>query len=165
MERALQVLNDLAKEGVIARYAIAGGVGAMFYMEPFLTHDLDVFVELPVTPGGLVTLAPLYEALKRQGYQPEGECLNIEGIPVQFLPAYNALAEEALAEAREAQYGATAVRVLRPEHLAALMLQTGRGKDRQRLASFAREAEMDAAYLQDVLVRYGLTARWTQWTR
>ena len=98
MEATLKVLNELEREGVIARYAIGGAVGAIFYMEPFLTYDLYVFVLLPQTAGGLLTLAPIYETLKQRGCEEEGECLLIEGMPVQFLPADNALLEEALAE-------------------------------------------------------------------
>src|SRR5207247_6837240 len=126
METTLQVLNDLERAGCVSRYAIGGAMGAMFYVEPVLTFDLDVFVVLPQAGGGLLTLAPLYEALRARGYHEEKECVNIEGVPVQFLPAYNALLEEALAEARETRYEATPTRVLRAEHLLAIALQTGR---------------------------------------
>jgi hypothetical protein len=64
----------------------------------------------------------VYEALRRRGYEEVGECANIEGVPVQFLPAYNALVDDALAEAVETTYEATPARVLRAEHLAAFML-------------------------------------------
>lgn len=163
MEATLKVLNDLEREGVITRYAIGGGVGAIFYMEPFLTFDLDVFVRLRQTPGGVLTLSPIYEALKTRGYETEGECVVIEGIPVQFLPAYNPLVEEALAEAREVRYAGTVTRVLRAEHLVAIMVQTGRDKDRQRFATFMEEAELDEAYLQGVLQRHQLTDRFNAW--
>ena len=163
MEATLKVLNELEREGVIARYAIGGAVGAIFYMEPFLTYDLDVFVLLPQTTGGLLTLAPIYEALKRRGCEEEGECLLIEGMPVQFLPAYNALLEEALTEARETPYAATLTRVLRPEHLAAIMVQTGRDKDRQRFSTFMQEAALDADYLHRLLAHYQLTDRFNTW--
>ena len=163
MEATLQVLNELEREGIITRYAIGGAVGAIFYMEPFLTYDLDIFVTLPPTAGGLLTLAPIYETLRRRGYEEEGECLRIEGIPVQFLPAYNALLEEALAEARETRYAETPTRVLRPEHLAAIMVQTGRDKDRQRFSTFMQEAELDAGYLHGVLARHQLTGRFDAW--
>ena len=163
MEATLRVLNDLEREGVISRYAIGGAVGAIFYMEPFLTYDLDVFVLLPQTAGGLLTLSPIYEALKRRGCVEEGECLLVEGMPVQFLPAYNPLLEEALAESRETRYAETVTRVLRPEHLAAIMVQTGRDKDRQRFSTFMEEAEQDADYLRGVLVRHQLTERFNLW--
>ncbi len=163
MEKALRVLNELEREGVLGRYAIGGAMAATFYVEPVLTFDLDIFVVLPGGTGGLLTLAPLYQALQARGYKAEGECVMIEGIPVQFLPAFNLLLEEALAEAREVSYGGTPTRVLRIEHLAAVAVQTGRAKDRQRVALLAEEAEMDQSKLKDILARHGLEAKWTSW--
>jgi hypothetical protein len=48
VKRVLEVLNELEKEGFFACYAIGGAMGAIFYTEPFLTFDLDVFVVLPL---------------------------------------------------------------------------------------------------------------------
>jgi len=137
-------------------------VGAIFYMEPILTYHLDIFVQLPLGPGGLTTLAPVYEYLRSRGYADEQECIVIEGVPVQILPAYNPLIEEALAEARETLFEQTPTRILRAEHLLAIMLQTGRDKDRQRLAAFVSEATFDERYLTEILERHGLTTRWQQ---
>ncbi|MCX5895492.1 MAG: hypothetical protein NTZ51_06650 [Proteobacteria bacterium] len=36
------MLNTLENEGVLGKYAIAGAMGATFYIEPVLTFDLDV---------------------------------------------------------------------------------------------------------------------------
>lgn len=163
MEATLQVLNDLEREGVLGRYAIGGAVAAIFYMEPFATFDLDVFVVLP-TQGLLVTLEPLYEALKKRGYSVEKECVNIEGVPVQFLPAYNALVEEALDKARSTRLGESATRVLSPEYLVAIMVQTGRPKDRQRLTAFLDQATFDPEVLQAILQRHQLSDRFGSWT-
>ena len=85
-------------------------------------------------------------------------------MPVQFLPAYNSLLEEALAEAREMPYAQTLTRVLGPEHLAAIMVQTGRDKDRQRFSTFMQEAGLDAGTLQSILERHQLTERFNTWT-
>jgi len=163
MERTLQVLNDLVRAGVVSRYAIGGAMGATFYVEPVLTFDLDVFVVLPQTRGGLLTLEPLYEALRARGYREEDECMNIEGVPVQFLPAYNALVEEALSEAGETRYEATPTRVVRPEHLLAIALQTGRDKDRERVRLLREQARLDHNYLKGVLTRHKLDDKWSQW--
>ena len=57
MRRTLELLNELEKQGVSSRYAIGGAMGATFYTEPVLTFDLDIFVVLPRTPGGLLTLS------------------------------------------------------------------------------------------------------------
>jgi len=164
MEKTLQVLNALERDGIITRYAIGGAMGATFYAEPVLTFDLDIFVILPQAAGGLLTLAPLYEALRRQGYAEEGECVDIDGVPVQFLPVYNPLLEEALAEARDTLYAETPTRVLRAEHLVAIAVQTGRPKDRQRVQMLLGQAPLDHKFLRGVLARHGLETQWNQWT-
>jgi hypothetical protein len=164
MEKTLQLLNVLERDGVLRRYAIGGAMGATFYVEPVLTFDLDIFVHLPQTAEGLLTLEPLYEALRARGYTEEGECVNIEGVPVQFLPAHNDLLVEALAEAREALYEQTPTLVLRAEHLAAIALQTGRDKDRERVRLLREQALLDKDYLAGLLARHGLEAKWKQWT-
>ena len=135
MKRTLEVLNELEREGVFTRYAIGGAMAATFYTEPVLTFDLDVFVLLQSSATGLVSLAPIYDALRTRGYKEEQECILIEGVPVQFLPAYNALIEEALAQAREIDYEGVPARVVRAEHLIAICLQTGRAKYSQRLCA------------------------------
>jgi len=165
VKRTLQVLNEMERDGVFTRYAIAGAMAATFYVEPLLTFDLDVFVVLPQAPGGLLTLAPLYDALRARGYsEQENECIRIEGVPVQFLPAYNALLEEALKEAQEIMYEDVPARVLRSEHLLAICLQTGRSKDRERVRILREQAKLDQNFLADVLRRHQLEDKWKLWT-
>jgi hypothetical protein len=164
MKRTLEILFELERAGVVSRHAIGGAMGAAFYVEPFLTFDLDVFVLLPRSAGGLLTLTPLYEALRARGYAEEGEYVSIEGVPVQFLPAYNALLEEALQEAREVPYEDVRARVLRAEHLAAICVQTGRPKDRERARLLREQAALDADYLAAVLARHGLAGKWREWS-
>ena len=165
MKRTLQVLNELERDGVFTRYAIGGAMGATFYVEPLLTFDLDVFVVMPQTTGGLLTLAPLYDALRARGYsEQENECIMIEGVPVQFLPAYNALLEEALKDAQEIMYEDVPARVLRSEHLLAICLQTGRSKDRERARILREQAKLDQNFLAEVLSRHQLEGKWKLWT-
>jgi len=159
MEKTLQALNALEHDGILEKYAIGGAMGATFYIEPVLTFDLDVFAVLP-QKGALLTLEPLYAALRLRGYQAEGECVIIEGVPVQFLPAYNVLLEEALAEAQEIRYENTPARVVRAEHLMAICLQTGRAKDRDRVRLFREEATLDMEYLSGILKRHNLEDAW-----
>ena len=164
MRKALQALNGLVRDGVIGRYAIGGAMGATFYVEPFTTFDLDVFVVLPEADG-LVTLAPLYRELSKRGYSAKDECVMIAGIPVQFLPAGTPLLDEALAQAREVPYEDVTTRVFGPEHLVAVAVQAGRAKDRQRVQMFLDAGVLDRARLDDILKRHGLMEKFSQWTR
>jgi len=163
MEKALGVLNELVRRGIIGRYAIGGAMGALFYTEPFSTFDLDIFVFIRPGDAGLISLSPLYSALSDMGYEPEGECVDIEGIPVQFLVAYNDLAVEALDESVAIKYGDTDTYVLKAEYLVAIALQTGRPKDRERVRLLRDEAPLDQQRLSTILDRFGLRKRWMEW--
>ena len=191
MKRTLKVLNELEAQGVFARYAIGGAMAATFYTEPVLTFDLDVFVLFGSGVGGLVSLSPIYEVLRARGYGEEKEhdvqgcrrvdrrgrvvtrpsnreiasqCVLIEGLPVRFLPAYNSLIEEALTQSREIDYEGVPTRVVRAEHLVAICLQTGRAKDRARVALLREQSHLDLTFLADVLRRYSLEEKWKSWT-
>ena len=163
MKRTLEILNELEREGAFSRYAIGRAMAATFYTEPVLTFDLDVFVVLSRGTGQLISLAPVYEALRARGYGEEKETVMIEGVPVQFLPAYNALVEEALDQAREIDYEGVPARVLRAEHLIAISLQTGRTKDRARVAMLREQASLDLNLLADILKRHQLEEKWKLW--
>lgn len=164
MKRTLQVLNDLERDHVFTRYAIGGAMAATFYVEPLLTFDLDVFVFLPKGGSDLISLAPIYDALRPRGYSEERECVLIEGVPVQFLPAYNSLLEEALTEPIETQYEGVGTRVVSAEYLVAICLQTGRPKDRERVRILHEQTDLDLPRLKEVLARHNLEERWKQWT-
>lgn len=161
MEKIFAVINQMEADGVISRYAIGGAVGAIFWLEPISTRDIDVFVMLPRSPGGaLLTLGPIYEYLLARGYETRDEYLIIEGWPVQFVPPGTPLVEEALAEAVEREVDGLLTRVFTAEHLAAICLQVGRTKDHYRLAKFIEESAVDTAKLDDIIRRHGLLEKW-----
>jgi hypothetical protein len=84
----------------------------------------------------------------------------IAGWPVQFLPAANALVEEALAQAVERDVAGTPVRVFTAEHLAAIALQTGRARDKARLLQFIESGALDPEQFQAIIARHGLAEAW-----
>ena len=89
------VLQQMRDHGLVSAYAIGGATAVLFYAEPTRTYDVDVFVTLPSnTPAAIVSLAPVYAWARTRGIATEGEHLLIEGVPVQLLPAYNALVEK-----------------------------------------------------------------------
>ena len=85
-----------------------------------------------------------------------------EGVPVQFLPVFNALLEESLREAIDVPHEEVTTRVLTAEHLLAVCLQTGRAKDRDRVRLLREEAELAPAYLQTTRERHQLLEKWKQ---
>ncbi|MBE7504153.1 MAG: hypothetical protein HS113_28475 [Verrucomicrobiales bacterium] len=159
MRLALQVINGLEREGLIRRPAIGGAMALLFHDEPVVTFDLDVFCLLPQS-GLLVSLEPVYGSLRARGYQAEAEAVVIGGVPVQFIPAYNELVTEAVEQAEERSFDGVPARVLTVEHLLAIMVQTNRPKDRERLASMAGRVAMDRDRLTAILSRHHLLSAW-----
>ena len=161
MEAALRVLNEMVADGVLVRYAIGGAMGALFYVEPVATYDLDVFVELPAEASrSLAPLERVYAWLRSRSYAIDREHVLVEGMAVQILPAFNGLVEEAVREATSRMVGGVESRVCTAEHLVAILVQTGRPKDRARLALFLEEAVLDPVGLREILARHGLVDRW-----
>jgi hypothetical protein len=158
LEKALKVINDLKKSGLIRAYAIGGGIAATYYIEPILTYDLDIFF-IPQAEG-LDMLSPIYGELKKRGYSLQKELIIIEGIPVQFIPFYNDLVKEAVETARESPYMSVKTRILRPEYLLAIALQTNRSKDRERAVQLMSQAKLDSKLLAGLLKKYGLGERY-----
>jgi hypothetical protein len=155
----------MVRDGVIERYAIGGAVAAIFYVEPINTDDLDIFFRIGHPKDDLAILAPLYDYLSALGYRAQGETIEIEGWPVQFLPVFNPLIEEAVEEAREIKFKRTRTRVMQAEHLVAVMLQTGRLKDYARIMQFIEYEAIDHERLSDILTRHGLMKEWKRFAR
>lgn len=86
--------------------------------------------------------------------------VNMHGVAVQFLPVYNPLNEEAVQQARKFSYQGVQVRVMKPEHLMAIMLQTRRSKDYVRVARFLEAGAFDEETLRQTLDRHDLKKEW-----
>src|SRR5438093_5658477 len=122
---ALRVLNDMKDSGVVEDYAVAGAMAMVFWAEPIPTYDLDVLVFLPADQATIVSLAPLYDWAAGRGYATQAEHVIIEGVPVQFLPAHNSLAEEAIDRAVTLEYEGVPGRVVSPAYFVGLDLARG----------------------------------------
>lgn len=147
----------MVTDGVIENYALGGATAAFFYIEPDFTHDVDIFCVLTGYKADAIDmLGPVYEYLRGNGYKEEGVTVDIEGVAVQFLPVFHPLNEEAVANAREFDYQGIPVRVMSPEHLVAIMLQTGRTKDYVRVARFLEIEAFDINAVHEMLKRHGL---------
>ncbi|HYX29440.1 MAG TPA: hypothetical protein VE863_12820 [Pyrinomonadaceae bacterium] len=151
----------MVTDGVFESYAVAGAIGAMFYVEPFSTEDIDIFVLTP--EDRIVIELPGWEYLKSRGYtEIRKEGIVIEGWPVQFMPVNNALEREAYLNAQPLDFNGVNVRVTLPEHLVAIMLNVGRRKDLARIEMFLDQQEVDLNALDDVVRRHGLYEKWIQ---
>ena len=154
MEKAIKVINEMQALGAIKKYAVGGAVASIFYIEPFLTYDLDIFFVPAEESEGLLALSSVYTYLKGKGYKPEQEHIIIEGIPVQFLPIYNDLIKEAVDNAVRMKYKDTIVNVIGQEYLLAIMVQTLRPKDKQRISKFLDEGNFNETHLEEILNKH-----------
>ena len=156
-------MNRLQTEGRIASYALGGAVAAQAYITPMSTEDVDVFV---VIAGAEATsLAPLrliYADLISRGAKPDREYLEIGGWPVQLLPPAGPLYDAAIAGARTVPLDGQSARIMGPEHLAAIALQTGRGKDLVRLDEFITTGAIDMPLFNILVEQFGLTEKWNR---
>jgi hypothetical protein len=159
MEKALNVIKQMQEHGVIKKYAIGGGIAALFYIEPILTYDIDIFFQPVETDPGLLALSSLYEYLKKRGYSPQKEHIIIEGIPVRFLPVFNELIEDAVNDSQVKKFKNIDINVMKLEYLMAIMLQTNRPKDKERLRIVLKEADLDRDFLGKILDKHNLKER------
>lgn len=163
MERVLQVINRMEANGVIQNYAIGGGIAAVYYIEPYETDDLDIFIPVSavaVGEVGLLSLEPIYSYLRSLGYAAVKEGVLIEDWLVQFIPTFETVQDEALAHARLVKYGETTTKLFSPEYLAAELLRSGRLKDQVRVIALIESGNLDMEVFRDIISRHGLAEKW-----
>ena len=165
MRDTLAILLQLESEGLLAKFAVGGAIAASFYLDAVATEDLDVFAFLRPSPSGLLLLTPLYDRLKELGFGVRNEHVLIHGWPVQILPTYTPLVEDAVLHARPHSVDDLNVPVVGPEYLAAIALQTGRGKDYARVHALLQDAAIDQALLQSLITTHALEDRWAAYVR
>jgi hypothetical protein len=167
MQEVCDVLEQLVRDGALRQYALGGATAAGFHGEPLGTRDIDVFVFIDPPPGALlVSLDPLFSRLAGFGFTEfDEEGLLVHGYPVQFLCASPGLETEAVESAIAAEWDGHRVRVMRPEHLAAIALTVGRPKDRARVVYLASLPGFDPVRFSEILARHGLTQRWIEWAK
>ncbi len=159
--KTISVINQMVTDGIIENYALGGATAVIFYTEPIATEDVDIFVHLK--PGGnpLMEFHPIFDYLKDKGYGMKGEHFYVESFPVQFLPTGKDLLDAAIDEANEFELAKEViVRVMTPEHLVAVMLNTGRLKDYLRIGAFLEHKVVNLEELQNILAKHDLTDKW-----
>jgi hypothetical protein len=144
----------LVSAGLLEDWALGGALAAIYYVEPFTTYDADIFF-IPKDKGLSAGLPAIYARLQSQGWTAEQEHLLIQGFPVQFLAA-TGLTEEAVLAAERIEYEGVPAKVFRAEHIIAIAAAVGRAKDKARIEQLLQQADVDKAYLSDVLQRYKL---------
>jgi hypothetical protein len=164
MKEVAALLNDLRRERVIMEYALFGAVAQMRYTEPVATLDADVLVVVP-SPERLDVLTPIYEFCAGRGYALEGESVRVGAWPVQFIPVFSALTQEALEKADTAEFEGVPFRVVRADYLAVIALSVGRAKDFTRILALLEADSVTPEALGILAQRHGLSEAWTRFKK
>ena len=162
MQVALRALNQLVADKIIDQYAIGGAIGPSFYVEAVQTEDIVAFVFLNMSPTGLISLTPIYDALVALGGSIEREYVRFAEWPVQILPDANDLIRESIRTANGVEFDGIPTRVFTAEHLCAVALQTGRTKDYLRVAMFLEQGAVNLERLGEIIERHGLTDKFSR---
>ena len=164
VKEVARLLNAMRGAGVITDYALFGAAAQMRYTEAVATFDADVLVALP-SPERIDALRPLYQFCAERGWQPEGEAIRVEAWPVQFIPVFSPLTQEALALAETADFDGVPFRVVKANHLAVIALSVGRGKDYARILALIEAKAVTAEGMAELAARHGLAEAWTRFQR
>lgn len=163
MEKVLQVLNQMKEDGVVENYAIGGGIAAIYYLEPYQTDDIDIFItvsSVSVGEVGLISLETVYGYLEKLGYLPSKEGVMIDDWLVQFIPTSQPRQEEAIANSRRVRYGETETNLFTAEHLAAELLFSGRRKDQLRVIALIESKKVNMGTFREIINRHALSDKW-----
>src|SRR5947208_2809411 len=109
--------NSLVAEGIIRDYALGGGLGVLYYTEPFVTYDADIFYK-PATVALDAGIPAIFQRLEQMGHNRSHERILIKGLPTQFL-AVHGLTEEALERAEQISVDDVPGKIFKAEYLAA----------------------------------------------
>ncbi|MFV1994267.1 MAG: hypothetical protein ACC661_02430 [Verrucomicrobiales bacterium] len=139
MKEVARLLNEMREAHIISEYALFGATAQMRYTEAVATIDADVLVAVPA-PDRLDVMHPIYEFCASRGFHPEGEAIRVGAWPLQIVPVFSELTEEALAEAETEDFDGVPLRVVGAAHLAVIALSVGRAKDLTRVLALL-EAE------------------------
>jgi hypothetical protein len=159
MKDVAALLNEMVADGVISDYAVFGAMAQMRYTDAVATMDADILVAAP-EPARIDVLSTIYAFCRRKGFVEEGECVRVGAWPVQFVPAFNALTEEALAHAEEDEIDGVPVRVVSADYLAVIALETGRAKDHARIVALTESAALDLGHVAELAGKHSLATLW-----
>lgn len=161
MKEVFRVINRMRADGIIDDYAICGAIAASFYLEAVATEDIDIFIHISPPPARFAELSTVYSYLGKKGFMARREFVVIDSWDVQFLvPAEDSLEHEAVRNAAVFAFDGVDVRVMIPEYLVAVALQTGRDKDMLRVREFVRTEKVNVGDLGTLVDRFGLGEQW-----
>ena len=93
------------------------------------------------------------------------EAIRVGDWPVQFIPAFNALTQEAMCETEETELDGVPIRVVRADHLGVIALSTGRPKDFACILALLESGAVSREEPGRLADRHGLSAPWRRFLK
>ena len=141
MKELAGLLNDMRAAGVIKNYALFGAMAQMRYTEPVATLDADVLIAV-AAPDRME------------------ESIRVGAWPVQFVPAFSPLTQEAMEQADAVDFDGIPLRVLRPDYLAVIALSVGRAKDYARILALLESDSVTRGQIASLAAQHRLSEAW-----
>ena len=163
MREVASLLNDMVEARIIDSYALFGAVAQMRYTQAVATMDADVLI-VTLEADRIDMLGAVYRYCQSRGYMPEGEAIRVGEWPVQFIPVFNAVTEEAVRHAEIGEIDGVPVRVVAADYLAVIALATGRPKDHARILALLDADATLATAVGQLAGRHGLQSEWQRFT-
>jgi len=160
MKEVAKLLEAMKASGIVRYYALFGAVAQMRYTVPVATLDADVLVILS-EDNGLDVLEPIYSFCRKRGHAPEGEAILVGNWPVQFIPTFDPLTEEAVRKAETGEIAGVPVRVVSAVFLAVIALSVGRPKDHLRILALVEAGATREEEIEELAARHNLAAQWS----
>jgi hypothetical protein len=163
MERVIETLDEMVRDGVIEDYVIGGATAVLYFSIPhFITEDVDVFVYLKQQPASsLIDVSSIYNyLLSRKSTRIQGEYIIVDDFPIQFLVPYDELSKEAFANAIPITSENMRFKIFSIEYSMAIMIQLGKEKYIERLRTLMRLRLFDEKKLEFLLEKFDLVSKW-----
>ena len=164
MKEVAELLNQMRDAGAIMNYALFGAAAQMRYTEPVSTLDADVLVAISSSKR-LDVLGSIYEFCSARGYHAEGEAIRVGAWPVQFIPVFSPLTQEALEQADTDDFEGVPLRVVRADYLAVIALSVARPKDFTRILALLESAAVSREEIARLAEKHKLIEAWKQFER
>jgi hypothetical protein len=164
MKDVARLLNDMISAGIITDYAIFGAVAQMRYTQAVVTMGADILVVME-RQDSLDVLKPIYDFCSVRGYTPDRGTIRVGEWPVQFIPVFNSLTEDAVRDAETGEIEGIPLRVVRADFLAAIALSTGRPKDFARILALLESRAVSSADIAELARRYRLQSEWKRFRK
>ena len=164
MKELAHLVNEMLSAGVIQNYALFGAVAQMRYTEPVATIDADLLIAVP-SPKRLDILSGIYEFCSKKGFRSEGEAITVGVWPVQFMPAFSPLTQEAMEKAETADFEGVPFRVVRADYLATIALSVGRPKDLTRILALIESGSIKKEEIKKLAGRFSLSEAWMRFEK